>query len=115
MRISRLQYQSVIGGVSRFDADHLLPLVRGHVGHAGGFCDPWIPDDGAMRTGFGDEDLALPGGVANGAGGFGIEMDLIGFLRDSNRLVVLLFFEEIIGLIDVSCVFEAGYGNIRDV
>src|ERR1700693_1001979 len=98
----------VISGIGRFDADHLPPVVGGHVGHSLGLVDPRIPDDGAIGAALLDDDTTVPRRIVYHASGLGAQMHLIGFLCDAHWLIAQLLAFESIGLIDVGSAFEPG-------
>lgn len=73
----------VISGIGRFDADHVLPVFRSHVGHTLGFLNPWIPDDRARGAGLFDDYFAVPNRVGDYAIGLSVQVHPIGFLGDA--------------------------------
>jgi len=96
----------VIRGVGRFQADHLLPSVAGHVGHAPGLVNPGIPDHGTIRAALLDDDAAVPNRVENRAGRLSAQVNLIRLFRDSQGLAVQPLAFESVGLIDKDGVFK---------
>src|SRR5439155_12832380 len=57
---ARREMNSVIRGIGRFNAEHFLPAVGSHVGHAFGLVHPRIPDYRTVGPGFLYNDAAIP-------------------------------------------------------
>ena len=82
VRSARPNTNGIIGGVGRFDAQHVHPVAGGHVRHSRGLLDPRIPDYGARRAAFLDDDAPVPNRVMKHTCGRGSQVHLIGFLSD---------------------------------
>ena len=115
MRRAGREMDSVIDGVDGFDAKHLLPIVRRHIGEALGFFDPWIPHHRRVRAALFDNDAAVERRVVNYASGLSVEIYAIGFLHDADYLIRLRLALECIGLIDVRRVRQPRNGNLVDI
>src|ERR1700722_15979424 len=109
------EMDSVVSGIGRFDADHFLPVIGGHGGHAFGFVDPWIPDNGAVGAVLLDDYAAVPHRVMYDATGLGSKVHLISFFGDPQGLVAQLLAFESVGLVNVGSSFESGNGDPTNV
>ena len=72
--------------VAGFHAEHVQVFLVPDVRQAQGFGDPWIPNDGGCRAGFGDADDALEAGIGDLHGGGRVvvnALDLAGDLQGS--------------------------------
>ena len=79
MRRARGECDRISRGVGGFDAEHVRPFIVTKIGHRLCLGDPGVPDDGRIRAGLFDEDLAGPGGIGDGRCIGGVEIDAISF------------------------------------
>lgn len=100
------------------DAHHLLVAVLGRkVGHGRGLVDPRVPDDGVVEVVADDAEarLARLGDDERVRGALGRGVDAVGLGGEGDGVGGLGLGGEVVDLVDVGRIFDAGDLNRRDV
>jgi hypothetical protein len=105
----------VVGDIPGLDADHAAPGGVAEIDHGGCLCGPGLPHHARRGGDFFDDDAAAPPAIFNGALPRRIEVDPVGFCRDSNERRGLRLAPRRFGLVDGGGAGEPGDRDGADI